>query len=485
MAQARRPLLHAVAGVVASAAFGDSPERPNLPGLRRATFRIGSALRSRQRARSLAVISDTETFRRPLAGFFRDRFSALPANPAPMRVLFVSPYPVCPPVHGGAVFMYNTIVELATRCELHLVIVLDRAEQRAAHSQMEKLAASVEYFIRRRTGDRDAPLLLPHAVREIAHHDLEWIIHRQMFANDIDVLQLEYTSMAQYGGDYRRIACCLFEHDIYFQSVARSIRSAPGKLKPVYEYLRALRYELRALPQFDRVQVCSSANAAYLTSFAPRVAGILDAKTRAGIHVDEYRYTDSGREAFTMLFLGSFRHAPNIQGFEWFVSRALPQVLATRTEARVIAVGSEMPSHVMAGHPQQVELRGYVPDIREPLSRYAVFICPVLSGSGMRVKLLEAFAAGIPVVSTAIGAEGLSAKDGEFCRIADQPDRFARAILELFDNPAQAAEMAARARALVERERDSRAMTELLAGSYRAVLEEKRSRDRSVTVAAR
>ena len=330
-----------------------------------------------------------------------------------------------------------------------------------------------------------SPAVVPHAVREFAHHDLEWIIHRQIFAEDIDVLQLEYTSMAQYGGDYRRIACCLFEHDIYFQSVARSIASAPGKVKPVYEYLRALRYELTALPHFDRVQVCSRANAAYLTSFAPRVAGILDAKTRAGIHVEHYCYTDAGREPFTMLFLGSFRHAPNIRGFEWFVSRALPRVLATRPEARVIAVGSEMPSHVIAGHPQQVELRGYVPDIREPLSRYAVFICPVLSGSGMRVKLLEAFAAGIPVVSTAVGAEGLSAKDGEFCRIADRPDRFARAILELFDNPAQGAEMAARARAFVERERDSRAMTELLAESYRAVLEEKRIRYRSVTVTAR
>ncbi len=466
--------LHALAGVVASAAFGDSPERTNLPGLWRATLRIGPALRSRRRARSLAVISDSEAFRRPLGGFFRDRFSAV-SDPSPMRVLFVSPYPVCPPIHGGAVFMYNTIVELANRCELHLVIVLDHAEQRAAHGEMEKLAASVEYFIRRRTGDREAPLLLPHAVREIAHQDLEWIIHRQMFANDIDVLQLEYTSMAQYGGDYRWIACCLFEHDIYFQSVARSIGSAPGKLKPIYEYLRALRYELTALPHFDRVQVCSEANAAYLRSFAPRVAGLLDAKTRAGIHVDEYCYTDAGREPFTMLFLGSFRHAPNIRGFEWFVARALPRVLTTRTEARVIAVGSEMPSQLLAGHPQQVELRGYVPDIREPLSRYAVFICPVLSGSGMRVKLLEAFAAGIPVVSTAIGAEGLSAKDGEFCRIADQPDRFARAILELFDNPAQAAEMAARARAFVERERDSHAMTELLAGSYRTVLKQKRS----------
>ncbi len=58
-------------------------------------------------------------------------------------------------------------------------------------------------------------------------------------------------------------------------------------------------------------------------------------------------------------------------------------------------------------------------DVREPLSRYAVFVCPILSGSGMRVKLLEAFAAGIPVVSTTLGAEGLTSKDGDICALAD------------------------------------------------------------------
>ena len=67
---------------------------------------------------------------------------------------------------------------------------------------------------------------------------------------------------------------------------------------------------------------------------------------------------------------------------------------------------------------------GYVEDVREPLARYAVFVCPILSGSGVRVKLLEAFAAGIPVVSTTLGAEGLARKDGEFCALADASGGF-------------------------------------------------------------
>ena len=67
---------------------------------------------------------------------------------------------------------------------------------------------------------------------------------------------------------------------------------------------------------------------------------------------------------------------------------------------------------------------------------------PILSGSGVRVKLLEAFAAGIPVVSTRLGAEGLAAKDGEICALADDPQDFAERVVDLLRDPRKAAEMA-------------------------------------------
>jgi glycosyltransferase involved in cell wall biosynthesis len=99
----------------------------------------------------------------------------------------------------------------------------------------------------------------------------------------------------------------------------------------------------------------------------------------------------------------------------------------------------------------------------------------VLSGSGIRVKLLEAFAAGIPSVATRIGAEGISARDGGLCRLADDGEAFARAIVELLENPKEAEAMARRARTYVENEHDCRRLTEALVESYRRVLEKKRS----------
>ena len=117
---------------------------------------------------------------------------------------------------------------------------------------------------------------------------------------------------------------------------------------------------------------------------------------------------------------------------------------------------------------------GFVDDVRVPLKKYAVFVCPILSGSGVRVKLLEAFAAGIPVVSTRLGAEGLADRDGDLCALADDAASFAGHVVKLLRDPEAAAQMAERARANVVETRDMRKMTERLVECYRAEVERMR-----------
>jgi glycosyltransferase involved in cell wall biosynthesis len=177
-----------------------------------------------------------------------------------------------------------------------------------------------------------------------------------------------------------------------------------------------------------------------------------------------------------MLFVGSFRHEPNRVAVEWFVRWVLPLILARQPRARLVLAGSDPPAaHVYADFAENLEMLGYVEDVREPLARYGVFVCPVRSGSGVRVKLLEAFAAGIPVVSTMIGAEGLARKDGEFCALADDPQGFADRVIDVLENPEKAAAMAGRARAEVEGRWDMAAITGRLVQGYRELVEEKRA----------
>jgi GT2 family glycosyltransferase len=470
--------LFALAGAPLSAVFGDVPLRPNAAALWRAFRQLPQAARSRWRARSLAAVTDTEAFRRPLGGYCRDRFAAMETEPERLRVLFVSPYPIAPPVHGGAVFMYQTLRELAQLAETHVIALLDWPRQARDNEELREFCASAESLVRPAAEMAETGYRLPYAVREVAIDDLEWLIHRQLYRKRIDVLQLEYTPMAQYRGAYGRIAVALFEHDVYFQSVGRGLGSPFGQfdgLKARFEYLRALHYELRTLPQLDRVQVCTSANGEYLLSFLPKLKPKLRAGLRAGIDAARYSFRPRGREPLTMLFLGSFKHAPNRAALDWFLRRAMPLILARQPEARLAVAGSDPPpAHGLAGQAGRIEILGNVEDVREPLARYAVFVCPILSGSGVRVKLLEAFAAGIPAVSTTIGAEGLARRQGEFCLLADRPSEFAERVLELFENPEKGAEMAARARAEVEANWAMAAITRKLVESYREVVREKR-----------
>ena len=469
---------HTWTGALISWLVGDSPERASFAGLARAAMQLPGAMASRSRARGLSAISDTEALRRPLGGHSWDIFGA-PANDRDrLRVLFVSPYPICPPVHGGGVFMYQTVHELARLCDLHLIVLLDTAQQRAAHEELDRLCASTEYIVRSVAYPRVFGSMEPHAAREFRLPGLAWLIQRQIYTRKIDVLQLEYTVLAQYAGQFRRIPSILFEHDVYFQSIARRLPfmgQSLEKLKARWEYLRAFRWELKMLPKLDRVQVCSRENGDYLLSFLPQLEGKIDDGFRAGITASRYEFRCADREPLTMLFLGNFRHTPNQEALTWFVDRVLPLIQAEEPRARLLIVGSELPADTSFQHAQGVELVGFVEDVREPLARYALFLCPILSGSGVRVKLLEAFAAGIPVVSTRLGAEGLADVDGEICALADTPEEFARRVVDLLRDPAKASAIASRARQEVVGKRDMPAMTERLMECYRAEIARKRA----------
>jgi glycosyltransferase involved in cell wall biosynthesis len=373
--------------------------------------------------------------------------------------------------------MYQTVRELAKLVDLHLIVLLDHERERAPHEELDAMCASTQYIVRLVGRAKAIGAMEPHAPREFRNRDLAWRIHRTLFEKKIDVLQLEYTVLGQYAGEFRHSPSILFEHDVYFQSIARRLpymNGAMERLSARWEYLRALRYELRMLPHMDRVQVCTRDNAEYLASFLPQLKGKIDEGYRAGIDTAEYAFRPDGREPFTLLFLGSLRHLPNVEALQWFLKDVFPRVRAAEPRARLVIVGSDPPPRHSLRDAEAIEMIGFVEDVREPLGKYSVFVCPILAGSGIRVKLLEAFAAGIPVVSTRVGAEGLADEDGRVCALADDAEGFAARVVRLLQNPGEAKELALRARREVETKRDMRVMTVRLVECYEAEVERMR-----------
>jgi len=471
------------AGAVITGWSGDAPGRTSARGILRAFLQLPAALHSRWKARGLATIDDTEAFLRTQPAYFHDRFSDLVPNPDRLKILFVSPYPICPPTHGGGLFMYYTLRELSRWCEVHAIVMLDYASQREAHEELRQYCQTVEFHVR--TADRNPHLAstTPHAVHEFQSPRVEWLIQRQTLLHRIDVIQLEYTSLGQYARYFDRLVCALFEHDVYFQSIGRAlpfVRSPIDRLKARFEYLRAIRFELKLLPRCDHIQVCTEENKRYIESFLPALAPKISSGMRAGIDTGLYPFPGGPRIPYTMLFLGSFRHTPNQVALEWFGRSVLPLIVKALPQARLLVAGSDPPPrHGFIDPANAIDLLGFVEDIQPLFSSCALFVCPIRSGSGVRVKLLEAFASGIPVVSTYLGAEGLARADGEFCSLADDAETFAAKAIQLLQDSETAAGMAGRAREEVETNWDMAVITQRLVLRYQEVLREKRSQVRA------
>jgi glycosyltransferase involved in cell wall biosynthesis len=152
-----------------------------------------------------------------------------------------------------------------------------------------------------------------------------------------------------------------------------------------------------------------------------------------------------------LLFTGQFQDEQNRDAFRWFVTHAWPLVQARRPRAtfRVVGPGMDDSMHLLAARYPGVELVGEMRDIRPELQRARIFVSPLRIGSGLRIKILEAMAAGVPVVMTSNAAEGIPAQAGVNAMLADDPRKQAAAIDLLLSDPVYSRQIASRARVMV------------------------------------
>lgn len=251
-------------------------------------------------------------------------------------------------------------------------------------------------------------------------------------------------------------ASVLFTHNVEAEIFERHARVATGLRRLVWRNQAGKmgRFEGRALRRFDRVIAVSARDAEALRS---RYG--LDRVDRidTGVDLDFFRPDPepdrpSAHEG-TVVFAGVMDSAANIDGVEFLRDQVWPLVARARPAARAIIVGRN-PSAALVAAARQHGLgwtfTGYVDDIRPHVASAHVFVIPLRVGSGTRIKAFEAMAMGRPVVSTAVGVEGLDVKDGVHLLMADDPGAFAAAILRLLDDAELGGRMAKAARALLE-----------------------------------
>ncbi len=196
------------------------------------------------------------------------------------------------------------------------------------------------------------------------------------------------------------------------------------------------RYECDVSRKVRKVIAVSDSDAALIQDWyrLPHVEAV-----PTGVDAEYFKPGPPVLSAADLVFVGSMDWAPNIDGIDWFQREVLPLLLRRKPDCTIAIVGRRPPRSVqqLAEQYPGVQVTGTVPDVRPWLWSAKVSIVPLRIGGGTRLKIFEAMAAGIPVVSTAVGAEGLGARDGETIRIADSPEAFAESCVALLDDAAE------------------------------------------------
>ncbi|HEX4997926.1 MAG TPA: glycosyltransferase family 4 protein [Terriglobia bacterium] len=342
-----------------------------------------------------------------------------------MNVLVLTAYPPVLAMHGGGVRMFHNIRILSTRHHVHVISFVGDDEERERLRSLSAIAASVT-AVRRVPDFRPHWLSLkPFLAREFSTPEMSRVVMETIRSQRIDVVQCEYLQMAQFRS--RRLPSVLTAHETLARNAYDAFRtsSEPAeRLHRFYLWMQLLRYETQQTRKFDRVITMTEEDARYLRSYAP------GAQIRAipiGVDTDEFSpLEEDPGQRLSALFVGNFRHFPNVAAVRFLVDRIAPIF----PEIQFVIPGDHLPGDVKA--PGNVVFPGYVQDTRVLYRRpNTIVVTPLFSGSGQRVKLLEAFSMGCPVITTRLGAAGYPVVNGEQALFAETPEEFASAISKL------------------------------------------------------
>jgi glycosyltransferase involved in cell wall biosynthesis len=214
------------------------------------------------------------------------------------------------------------------------------------------------------------------------------------------------------------------------------------------EWRKMRRYESRACARAKVTVAVSEVDREILAAQAPG-AGVHTVST--GVDVSYFKPNGYREAPAALVFTGSMNWYPNEDAIFYFMEKILPLVRREIPGATLAVVGRDpSPRLLAAAAASGVRVTGTVPDVRPYVAEGAVYIVPLRVGGGTRLKIFEALAMEKPVVSTAIGAEGLPLVDGEHFVKADDPEDFARAVVALLRDPERRKALGAAGRKLVE-----------------------------------
>ncbi len=393
-------------------------------------------------------------------------------SPAHPRVLFLTQVLPFPLDAGPKVRAYHVLRWLSERADVHLISFVRDDDSDDAIAHLRGLCQVVDVVPMKRSWISN----LWHLVRAIAlgrsfiiERDavpaMAHAVKRSSNESQFDAVHADQLWMARYATSVPGAFRVLDDHNAVFRIFERLVVNEPSPIRRALwrrEAKHIARFEAGQALAFDALLFVSDVDRDALASVATpeQRAALRDRASVLPICVDTVStpVVRTAEVAHRVTVLGTQFWPPNAEGVIWFANHVLPDVLAACPHAVLTVIGKRPPAEVRSlvdRHPGSVEVLGYVEDVLPLLRETAVFVVPLLSGGGMRVKILDAWMWGLPVVSTTVGAEGIDVHDGSDIILADRPDEFAEAVTRLLERRDERIRIGNAGRAAVEARYDA------------------------------
>lgn len=380
-----------------------------------------------------------------------------------MRILWVKNGALFPPDTGGRKRTWCMLREIVRAGhQVHYLALKSRRTNICDSEQTDSYAKRKTWVDHRETVKGGIPFFAellgnllfskyPYVLDR--YHSVAWREAIQQHSIDADVVVCDFLTPAlNFHGLTLACPVILFQHNIESQIWKRLADTASHSLKRAYlasQYQRMWRAEKDLSQRFDGIITVSPEDSAFCRASygLQRVLG--DVPT--GVDVEAFQPPSQLIDAPVVGFLGSMDWMPNIDGVQWFVRQVLPKVREQMPQIRLKIIGRNPPASIrsLAADPA-IEVTGTVPDVQPHVHNCRLIVVPLLAGGGTRIKIFEAMAMGVPVISTTVGAEGLPVTHGSEIEIADGVEAFSAGSVKLLADTRRAVAMASRARLLME-----------------------------------
>ena len=387
---------------------------------------------------------------------------------------------------GKAIRSFELLAPLAKKHRITYLAHVDGSAQPDNVRKMEEAGFEVVCVPRRKVyGSIPAILFgtvpalfdrLPISVRRHFSPDYAAAVRKLVTERDFDLVHVEWTHYGVYLPFIDPLPSFICTHNVEFLSWRRFVKATRNpvkKLLGIHEATKLYRFERETYRRADGLSTVSEDDARIVRN----EFGIDDVCVIPnGVDITAYDEIPNKPKQNHLVYCGSMDVFVNQDAVTYFIKEIFPLILKRKPDTTFTVIGRHPPSWLLALQNERIRFTGAIADVRLPLKEGAVEIVPLRIAGGSRLKILEAFAAKVPVLSTTIGAEGLAVKHEKNVILADTPSNFAGRCVQLLDGETLRNSLAAEGRKLVDDLYDWSRISPLVEAAWMQSIEKSRNR---------